>query len=328
MYLFFNIVNWNPSLDLQAQDRSYRFGQKNIVSVYRLVSQGTVEELIYMRQLYKQALQQSAVQSRPDIALDPPVGDALLPSSSDASYKASRKSIGEGKRAFRGIQGDREHTGELFGLENLLQFENESILALMRKKYGFDNGHASDSGSSNEGGISTELNTLTSVNALNAIAADVRMNTKAVVETSATYEIPRDHIQMTSNVDNNNNLCENVKQNKRDQIIKKDRNNSSKAPKRKLGNIETANSDDDFLLPVDNNNNNNSVVAKNINSSTSLDPQRLKPHQAIAANQGRVGASAPPIAAPLVHTSLSSTVSPPNKKKGLVLYAPKYSDKK
>jgi DNA excision repair protein ERCC-6-like 2 len=43
--------NWNPALDMQAQDRAYRFGQTRHVSVYRLVAQGTVEELIYMRQV-------------------------------------------------------------------------------------------------------------------------------------------------------------------------------------------------------------------------------------------------------------------------------------
>lgn len=38
-------MHWNPTVDAQAQDRAYRIGQKNKVSVYRLVSQGTVEEV-------------------------------------------------------------------------------------------------------------------------------------------------------------------------------------------------------------------------------------------------------------------------------------------
>lgn len=43
--------SWNPSWDMQAQDRAYRYGQKNEVDVFRLVSPGTVEELVYMRQV-------------------------------------------------------------------------------------------------------------------------------------------------------------------------------------------------------------------------------------------------------------------------------------
>ncbi|CAM9726001.1 unnamed protein product, partial [Ectocarpus fasciculatus] len=58
--------SWNPTMDMQAQDRCYRYGQTKQVSVYRLIAQGTVEELVYMRQLYKQALQLSAIQRRPE----------------------------------------------------------------------------------------------------------------------------------------------------------------------------------------------------------------------------------------------------------------------
>jgi len=37
----------------QAVDRSFRLGQQREVQVYRLVSRGTLEEMMYMRQLYK-----------------------------------------------------------------------------------------------------------------------------------------------------------------------------------------------------------------------------------------------------------------------------------
>jgi len=45
---------WNPTHEQQAQDRAYRIGQRRNVSVYRLISVGTIEENIYMRQIYKQ----------------------------------------------------------------------------------------------------------------------------------------------------------------------------------------------------------------------------------------------------------------------------------
>ena len=41
---------------LQAQERLYRIGQKRPVSIYRLICAGTIEELVYTRQVYKQQL--------------------------------------------------------------------------------------------------------------------------------------------------------------------------------------------------------------------------------------------------------------------------------
>ena len=35
--------SWSPAADLQAQDRAYRIGQLRDVTVYRLVSTGTIE---------------------------------------------------------------------------------------------------------------------------------------------------------------------------------------------------------------------------------------------------------------------------------------------
>lgn len=48
--------DWNPANDRQAQDRAYRIGQTKPVTVYRLVSKGTIEEKILERQLLKQSL--------------------------------------------------------------------------------------------------------------------------------------------------------------------------------------------------------------------------------------------------------------------------------
>lgn len=49
----------DPAHDLQAMDRAYRFGQTRDVHVYRLLGCGSLEELIYDRQIYKQ--QQMAI---------------------------------------------------------------------------------------------------------------------------------------------------------------------------------------------------------------------------------------------------------------------------
>lgn len=48
--------DWNPSTDLQARERAWRIGQKRPVTVYRLITSGTIEEKIFHRQIYKQFL--------------------------------------------------------------------------------------------------------------------------------------------------------------------------------------------------------------------------------------------------------------------------------
>ncbi|KAG9727506.1 DNA excision repair protein, partial [Aureobasidium melanogenum] len=90
--------NWNPSWDLQAQDRAYRIGQTRDVEVFRLISAGTVEEIVYARQIYKQ--QQANI-----------------------AYNASTE-----RRYFRGVQDTADKKGEIFGLSNLFSYEGENLV--------------------------------------------------------------------------------------------------------------------------------------------------------------------------------------------------------
>lgn len=48
--------DWNPSTDVQARERAWRLGQKKEVTIYRLMTSGTIEEKIYHRQIFKQFL--------------------------------------------------------------------------------------------------------------------------------------------------------------------------------------------------------------------------------------------------------------------------------
>ncbi|KAL3425886.1 SNF2 superfamily protein [Phlyctema vagabunda] len=48
--------DWNPSTDVQARERAWRLGQKKEVTIYRLMTAGTIEEKIYHRQIFKQFL--------------------------------------------------------------------------------------------------------------------------------------------------------------------------------------------------------------------------------------------------------------------------------
>ncbi|KAL7901646.1 P-loop containing nucleoside triphosphate hydrolase protein [Trichoderma sp. TUCIM 5745] len=92
--------HWNPAYDLQAQDRAYRIGQTRDVEVFRLISVGTIEEIVYARQIYKQ--QQANI-----------------------GYTASSE-----RRYFRGVQQDTERKGEIFGLKNI--FTHHSDMGLLR----------------------------------------------------------------------------------------------------------------------------------------------------------------------------------------------------
>jgi len=83
--------SWNPAQDLQAQDRSFRYGQKRHVTVFRLLGAGSLEELIYSRQIYKQQLSNIAVSGTIE------------------------------KRYFDGVQDDKKFQGELFGICNLFR---------------------------------------------------------------------------------------------------------------------------------------------------------------------------------------------------------------
>ena len=90
--------NWNPSYDLQAQDRAYRIGQLRDVEVFRLVSAGTIEEIVYARQIYKQ--QQANI-----------------------GYTASTE-----RRYFKGVQNKSDQKGEIFGLQNLFTFHADGLV--------------------------------------------------------------------------------------------------------------------------------------------------------------------------------------------------------
>ncbi|OMP86510.1 putative DNA repair and recombination protein RAD26-like [Diplodia seriata] len=90
--------NWNPAYDLQAQDRAYRIGQHRDVEVFRLISAGTIEEIVYARQIYKQ--QQANI-----------------------GYNASNE-----RRYFRGVQDQKEQKGEIFGLVNLFSYQGDNIV--------------------------------------------------------------------------------------------------------------------------------------------------------------------------------------------------------
>jgi len=57
-------IDWNPSYDMQAMARICRDGQKRPCFIYRLLTKGAIEEKIWQRQVTKQGLADSVVDSK------------------------------------------------------------------------------------------------------------------------------------------------------------------------------------------------------------------------------------------------------------------------
>lgn len=57
---------WNPAVEAQATDRAHRIGQTKVVTAYRLISRGTVEEKIFALQNRKKELTASLVEREKD----------------------------------------------------------------------------------------------------------------------------------------------------------------------------------------------------------------------------------------------------------------------
>ena len=89
--------SWNPSIDHQAIDRSFRVGQKRDVVAYRLVATGLIEEKMFRYQVFKQGLAKSCLTSssaEPRINLgllfdEDEDGDGRLVSATRATSSAS-----------------------------------------------------------------------------------------------------------------------------------------------------------------------------------------------------------------------------------------------
>jgi chromatin-remodeling ATPase INO80 len=53
--------DWNPTIDSQAMDRAHRLGQTKQVTVYRMITRGTIEERIRKRALQKEEVQKVVI---------------------------------------------------------------------------------------------------------------------------------------------------------------------------------------------------------------------------------------------------------------------------
>ena len=86
--------DWNPTVDQQAMDRAHRLGQTKQVTVYRLVTRGTIEETILQRaqqksDIHKMVITGQAVGASSDVVLN----QALSTGSGDLVVAAGRNFV-------------------------------------------------------------------------------------------------------------------------------------------------------------------------------------------------------------------------------------------
>ena len=55
--------DWNPQMDIQAQDRAHRIGQKHEVKVFRLISKNTIEEGILEKAAFKKNMDEKVIRA-------------------------------------------------------------------------------------------------------------------------------------------------------------------------------------------------------------------------------------------------------------------------
>lgn len=85
--------DWNPMKDLQAMDRAHRIGQKRVVSVYRLVLRGTLEQQILGMQRWKTKVAATVVQQQGEERVD--LLELLAPPPEKRSRKEESGGIGK-----------------------------------------------------------------------------------------------------------------------------------------------------------------------------------------------------------------------------------------
>ncbi|KAG6611307.1 putative exportin-T [Phytophthora cinnamomi] len=118
-------VSWNPSNDHQSMCRSHRIGQVKTVHVYRLVSTGTMERMIYEQQMKKVDLSTSVMDSHE-------VADQKERATSSVS-----DTVTLGKEPFSGFlqpPTEADYEKELAVDESM--FEGDSVLASCAKTLG------------------------------------------------------------------------------------------------------------------------------------------------------------------------------------------------
>ena len=121
--VIFYDIDWNPTMDAQATDRVHRIGQEKPVTVYRLITKGTVEERILKRAKQKQIVQSTVYAGgafKADIFRPSEVMELLF-DSTEIDSAAAQKFIGGGRKGKK--KKEAKEDGEGYNVAELVTSE-------------------------------------------------------------------------------------------------------------------------------------------------------------------------------------------------------------
>ncbi|KKK12890.1 hypothetical protein ARAM_005463 [Aspergillus rambellii] len=112
--------DWNPSTDMQARERAWRLGQKREVTIYRLMTAGTIEEKIYHRQIFKQFLTNK-------ILKDPKQRQTFQLSDLHDLFSLGDENQGptETSKIFKDAEAEKKDISQVRGVASIEQFQGE-----------------------------------------------------------------------------------------------------------------------------------------------------------------------------------------------------------
>lgn len=122
--VIFYDIDWNPTMDAQATDRVHRIGQVKPVSVYRLITQSTVEERILKRAKQKQTVQSTVYAGgafKADIFRPSEVMELIFDDKEFENVSQTKKFIGSTKRQKK--KKDKEKETEGFNITEFVENE-------------------------------------------------------------------------------------------------------------------------------------------------------------------------------------------------------------
>lgn len=135
--VIFYDIDWNPTQDAQATDRAHRIGQTKPVSVYRLLTHGTVESKILKRAQQKCVVQQSVLSGQKQDYFKPSeIKDFLLDDEEKESLKKKgligTKFMKKQKATKEDVQGLKDQQKQ--DREQAMREKKEERLKLKQKK--------------------------------------------------------------------------------------------------------------------------------------------------------------------------------------------------